>query len=584
MLDGLDLIFLQGAVIMLNPFKTRRIDFIYFFSFALLLLLFLVIVIRISYEVSANELVRSTSFQQQLLLLATNEQLYIQMRSIEQLSLTTANNMGMDDILAMNPDHRYDYYRMNQDLTNHLLNVINGTGTVYGIDLFVNKPLFSTKSSIRYYPLSELQFQDWYPAIENADYNWIGEHEETNEQQKSDVISFARKITLPRGQLIGVLVIHLKASNVKGLLLNGDNNAKRFLYDSGNRLIVKTGEEQLDIAGIGDQLTLKSGYRQFDEEGTLLVWSKHPWSSWVAVELTPWNKVIAGTRDLLQTLMLTGAATILIGLLVTMFISRQFIKPVSVLLQAMIHYKPMKERHRLPADYVNEFGRLFRGFDQMADRIEQLYERVEEEHKKQTASEIKALQAMINPHFIYNTLDQVNWMAAKEGQESISEVLEKMGKILRIGLSNGHGLITLREELNMIQCYMEIQSIKWAGKCNYHLEVEPALLDYYIPKVTLLPFIENAFIHGFHGRASGQIEIKVSSEGYAMNIVIRDDGKGIHPKWESRPPRTNGGYGLRNVKERIHHYFGGDFGFTIVQHDEGGTMVRLKLPILSSRE
>lgn len=562
----------------MNPFKKSRIDYLFFLSFSVFIFIALFMIVQISYRFSADQLVRTVSFQQQRLLSATNEEVHIQMKTIEQLSLITVNNIPLDFVLQEQPDN-YDRFLGNRLLTDYLVNIVNGTGFVHGMDLYVDKELFSNQVSIRYADLTSLKHQEWYSEIAKADYAWIGERYEQASYQQQKVVSFVRKITMPQGRMLGVLVIHLKSSAIRDILRNGGPTAERYLFDSGDRMLVQTIDGSFNIAGIESNMTGASGYTRLKREDALLVWSRHPKSDWMIVELTPWENVVSGSTQLLHILLIVGSLAILVGIAATMFISRQFIKPVSLLLKAMVSYQPRRQRVMLPTDYQNEFGRLFREFSVMADRIEQLYDTVELESRKKMEAEIKALQTMINPHFIYNTLDQVNWMAIKVGHEQISEVLEMTGKMLRIVLSKGESFIPLHEELAIVQCYIAIQMIKWEGHCQYIEHVAPDLMDIRIPKITLLPFIENAFIHGFHGQKTGTLELRIEQDEEFMKVWIRDDGNGIDPNWESKPERRNGSFGLKNVKERISHYYGNLGTFHLRRRSNGGTEVLIALPI-----
>ena len=190
---------------------------------------------------------------------------------------------------------------------------------------------------------------------------------------------------------------------------------------------------------------------------------------------------------------------------------------------------------------------------------------------------------MINPHFLYNTLDQLNWIAIDSGQEKISTIVSLMGKMFRIGLSNGETVIPIRDELTHVECYLQIQKIRWGERLTYAIDAEEELKELYISRLTIQPFVENAFIHGFHGRRTGEIRIALTCKGTDLEISITDNGVGLQPGWELPKPRKTGGYGVRNVMDRIAAYFGQPYGVTMRDRQEGGTEVVLLLPILHNK-
>lgn len=192
---------------------------------------------------------------------------------------------------------------------------------------------------------------------------------------------------------------------------------------------------------------------------------------------------------------------------------------------------------------------------------------------------------MINPHFLYNTLDQLNWMALGAGQDKMSEILELMGRMFRIGLSNGESLVTIHDELLHAGCYMQIQQLRWEEGLTVVTHVPAELELYYIPKMTLQPFIENAIMHGFDGRSEGTICITAVQENEAIIFTVSDDGVGLRNNWNSGEKRSTGGYGIRNVTERFEAFFGADYGINIHDNDAGsGVTVTIRIPLLNDND
>jgi two-component system, sensor histidine kinase YesM len=564
-----------------NPFKTIRINTQLIGGFGALIVLLLILIIGISYRFSANELVESTSLQQKRMLAATSLQVDLQIKSVERMSLTAARNLDLNAVLTSHPDE-YERHAETDRMTDYLVGIVNGASELHSIDLYLPFGLFNRYAQVRYYTFEKLKGQSWYPVIQQADYAWIGEHTEKLHNEEQNIISFVRSIYDPRGGVQAVIVFNMKASVMHSILHGGDDNAVRSLYDNGARLLTRIGSSQENLTGFVRGLSSDSGNDRSNREDTLLVWSRDPSTGWVLVEETPLKQVVAGSARLFRILLMVALAAIALALLATVLLSRQFVKPVSLLVKAMLLYQPQAKLPDLPDDYRNEFGRLFRSFDDMARRIDELYLSLEEEHSRKTAAEIKALQAMINPHFLYNTLDQVNWMAVKAGQPQISEVLEHTGRMLRIGLANGESMIPIREEIEILRSYLAIQNIKWSGRLSTNIVVDDSLLDCCIPKLTIQPFVENAVLHGFHGRSEGSIEVCMRQVNSQLIVTVTDNGNGLKLDWNRRPNGRKGGYGLRNISERIDYLFGDAYGFTLQNHPGGGARAEIKLPLIES--
>ncbi len=178
-------------------------------------------------------------------------------------------------------------------------------------------------------------------------------------------------------------------------------------------------------------------------------------------------------------------------------------------------------------------------------------------------------------------LDQLNWMAIEAGQDELSRILELMGRMFRIGLSNGNSFITIADELLHINCYLEIQQLRWGEGLEYSIEASSALQTLYIPKLTLQPFVENSIVHGFNKQRSGYVSIKMEQSGDKLQIIIEDNGSGLKQPEERPHNRHTGGYGVRNVRERIDGYFGAGYGIVLEDREEGGTRVLITLPLLA---
>ncbi|WP_094096245.1 cache domain-containing sensor histidine kinase [Paenibacillus physcomitrellae] len=576
---------------MTNPFKKYRIDRLFFQSFALVIIIFIALIAWTGYSLSSKSLVRTTSHYQQQLLDELNNEITTRMVTIEQISLSTSRDNELITFLRDNGDE-YDRYRRYQGVQHALANLTYSIPLIQGIDLYMEHPFQGDdKSYIQFHDLSELKKWDLSQYLQKNDFAWSEEHEVSSFQGHVPVLSFARKI-MYENTYLGVLVIHIKAKEIQTLLAGHSEGSNRIMTDGEGRQLLKIGNvlDQKELEGwIDTRREESSGYVHIQsgqkQEDSLLVYSRLPNSNWTLIEITSWKQITASSFRLAEIIGFIGVIAILFVLLLTHLLSRQFTKPIKKLVTAMRMYSVGGQQPELPTDYENEFGYLFAGYRKQNERIEELYLSLQRRYEQQRKAEIEALQANINPHFLYNMLDQLNWMAIEAGQDELSRILELTGRMFRIGLSNGDSFIPISEELVHIESYLEIQQLRRSGGLDYTIEVPEELGVYYMPKLTLQPFVENSIVHGFNKQSHGHIRIRMEHDNERLRIVIEDNGTGLKRIPPETPPqaqkRRTGGYGIRNVKERIDGYFGNGYGVKLSERPEGGTKVDIVLPLLA---
>lgn len=572
---------------MTNPFKKFRIDSLFFRSFSILMIVVLACIIYVSYNISSKTLVATTSHYQQQLLDELNNEITTRLVMIEQLSLSTSRDNEMIALLRNNQDE-FDRYRKIVNVQNTLANLTYSIPIIQGIDLYMERPLKNEANSyIQFQDIRELDKEGWTRYLDKSDSAWTAEHDIPSFQGNVPVLSFGRKILFNDTALVGVVVIHVKANEIRTLLTGHTSGSNRIMTDMNGQEFLKIGKtlEQMELSQWVNMKTEQSGYVHIKGNSrmkdSLLVYSKLANSNWALVEMTSWSQITSGSVRLAEAISIIGVAAVLLVLALTLYLSRQFTKPIKTLVQAMTSYSLGGKKVNLPSDYQNEFGYLFAGYRKQNERIEELYVSLQRRYEQQRKAEIKALQANINPHFLYNMLDQLNWMAIEAGQNELSRILELMGQMFRIGLSNGDSFITVEKELEHITCYLEIQQLRWGEGLDYSIEAPPEVLELYIPKLTLQPFVENSIVHGFNARLTGNVQIRISRQEEALQILLLDDGIGLKQGAENPKKRHTGGYGLRNVKERIAGYFGDGYSVALTEREEGGTRAEILLPLLA---
>lgn len=237
----------------------------------------------------------------------------------------------------------------------------------------------------------------------------------------------------------------------------------------------------------------------------------------------------------------------------------------------------------------DEVGVLSDSLNTMIDKINGLLEQVTKEQVCLRKAEFELLQSQINPHFLYNTLDAIIWLAEAGEQKKVVSMVRSLSEFFRTSLNRGKDIIPVKEEVLHVRSYLEIQQVRYQDILNYEIDMPEELGKYMIPKITIQPLVENALYHGIKNkRGSGTINIRGSRQDNLLVIEIEDDGIGIS---KERLWQVNDGiqkkvltgkdiYGLYNVNERIRLNFGEEYGINIESTYGEGTVVRIKLPCL----
>lgn len=309
--------------------------------------------------------------------------------------------------------------------------------------------------------------------------------------------------------------------------------------------------------------------------------------SWRIVAVSYVDELITGRvermiRICVTLLILMFMTAVLVGSL----FSRLFAKPAKKLTRAMEAFEKNAENFCFePVEGTSEINALSSSFGHMVLRIQQLMEQVRQEEISLRKTELKALQAQINPHFLYNTLDSIAWMCEEERTKEAVEMINALARLFRISISKGHEMIPLEKEIEHAKSYLKIQNYRYKNQFTYHFQVEESCLPYYCNKITLQPIIENAIYHGIDRMVDeGHIEIRVWEEEQAIVMTVEDNGIGMTKEQCAdileREPGDRRGIGIKNVNDRIQIYFGERYGLRITSELDEGTCVEIRIPKL----
>lgn len=231
-------------------------------------------------------------------------------------------------------------------------------------------------------------------------------------------------------------------------------------------------------------------------------------------------------------------------------------------------------------DYADEIGQLVGRYNGMTEQVSDLLQEQYALGQEKMQLELKALQSQINPHFLYNTLDMINWMAQKNEMDNIRSVVQSMSSFYRLTLSGGQDIVSIGDEVRMCGAYMEIQKRRYRGRILYEAEVDEDILDCLIPKITLQPFLENAIVHGINEKedARGVVILNGWMEDGRITLSVTDDGRGI--SMEGQKKSTEGShYGMENIEKRLTLYYGEEIPIQIESSPGVGTCIIINIPV-----
>ena len=284
-------------------------------------------------------------------------------------------------------------------------------------------------------------------------------------------------------------------------------------------------------------------------------------------------------------------AVLTIGLaMAVMQITTGMLRPIQVLAQAAGRISEGDLDARADVDSRDEIAVLADRFNDMAGNIQTLVVKVREDEQKMRKADLRLLQEQINPHFLYNTLDNIVWLIEGNEPDEAGEMVVTLSEFFRLVLSKGKEFITIRQEEQHISSYLQIQGKRYHDILDYHIYIDPEIYEYQIPKLTLQPLVENALYHGIkYKRSRGMIEITGTKEGENLYLTVADDGVGMDEdelkkleKEISRPCKeTESGFGLANVNERIRMYFGSEYGMKIWSEKGSGTRITIEIPAIT---
>jgi two-component system sensor histidine kinase YesM len=361
-------------------------------------------------------------------------------------------------------------------------------------------------------------------------------------------------------------------------------------------LVMLITEKQVVIADDFDQTVFS--FPIFETQNiTLITEFKQVWSyiikstlirteaafdiSWNVLTVIPYYEVLKEISTLSVVLIIIAIISLGFTLFFIGLIIRSYMKPINTLSNKLRRYATKEKKEDEPALVTgkNEIVQLEASYDQMISRIHKLHEQSLIDVEAKRKLELNSLQVQINPHFLYNVLDAISWMAKIDKNERIDKLVIELSKFYRISLHKGDNVILVEEELEIVEHFLEIEKIRYPDLFDYEIIIDPPLGGYKMLKLLVQPLVENAVKHGLAPkRTGGRLIIRASLvNSDEFEIEVQDNGVGF----DAKLLQTTGlsGYGLKNVNERIQLEYGPNYGLYVTSESGKGTKAMIKLPI-----
>lgn len=452
------------------------------------------------------------------------------------------------------------------------------------------EPLFHS-GSVQANPNAQVFGQQWYRAalaatgpvysaarvqnLARGEYRWV--------------ITLSQAIPHPSTE--AVLLVDLNFRVVEQLARSVDLGANGYLFlaDASGALIYHPQQQLIfsDLASEPVEQVLAGGRhylpRYAGGETRLYITDVVERSGWRVIASNSLDQLLAGERRLRSVYLSWAALCFAFVLLLTLLLSRRISLPLRRLRASMQAVEHGSFEIDLPGERTDEIGALTHDFRIMVRKVHELMERNRAEQEHQRRSELRALQMQITPHFLYNTLDSIVWMAEGGHTEGVIEMTTNLAQLLRQSIGRGDALVPLSSELEHLRHYMAIQHVRYRDRLRYAIDAEPATLAARLPRVTLQPLVENAIYHGIRQRDdAGHVSVSARIGGTFAHIMVHDDGPGMSPEQLDRimtGTEEPEGLGLRNVIDRLALTYQRSDLFTIESSAAAGTSVLLRIPM-----
>ena len=413
------------------------------------------------------------------------------------------------------------------------------------------------------------------------------------------VVTFSIPVISTDGNTEGFILVDLNFNLIEDMLDNLSLGEKGYMFivdNQGNIIyhpkyeLINSGITSENISLILDSKDGQVSDNDEDRNKNYIV-STTEYSDWKVVGTIYDDEVNKYDELLRKIFFIVIGLAVAIATLLSIFISRSFLHPLKTLVDGMHVFKHGDLDTQIMIQSNNEIGELAEEFNDMTHRIKNLIETNVEAEASKRRLELKALQSQINPHFLFNTLDSIIWMAEAGNNAEVVTMTSSLAKLFRISINKGFEFIPLKKEIEHVESYLQIQKIRYGSKFDYSIKVDQSLYNYAVIKLIIQPIVENAIYHGIKQMAGqGFIEINVTETADTIIISVSDNGIGMNEETlkkissDFKFKTKDTGIGISNVNKRITLYYGENYGLQVESEIAEGTTVKITIPKITMEE
>ena len=396
------------------------------------------------------------------------------------------------------------------------------------------------------------------------------------------------------GSTEGVFFIDLNYSVISGLCDQNNIGEKGYVFilDRDGNIVYHPQQQQLY-----NELQTENIEAVLNAEGEMVMTgdgkqeklysiSRSEKTGWTVVGCMYVEELLEKSENAQSFYVITAIALVVVALFLSGLISKNITLPIQRLKDSMAKVQEGDfDAAGIVVESQNEIGSLTNSFNMMTNRIQELMEENVHEQEEKRKSELKALQSQINPHFLYNTLDSIIWMAEGKKNEEVVLMTASLARLMRQSISNEDELVSISQEVEYVKSYLTIQKMRYKDKLEFEIDVDPSIKYVHIIKLVLQPIVENAIYHGLKYKESkGLLTVKGYAKDDNVIIEIRDNGVGMdketleHIFERHKVNYHSNGVGVYNVQQRLQLYYGNDYGITYESEQGVGTTATIVIP------
>jgi two-component system, sensor histidine kinase YesM len=572
-------------------------------SFSGLILIVIALISLNNYELTLDAAEQNSQVYIREIIRQVNNNLQSYVDNMQNISLLAMTNKDVTYYISSNSfidenDSR-PYEKRSSDL---FQNILYSRNDIASIMVFgYNGRIVSDRRITDLNPNVDFKKQPWYTQAQEMNGRSIVSAPHVQNLIRGEyrwVVSLSRELKSNDGITPqGIFLVDLNLSvidNICSHIYLGKHGYLFIVDNEGN--IVYHPQQQLLYSNLASEsipqvLATASGqsFVQDDEKGKRIYSVQDTGFGWKIVGVTYTGDLISNSLSIRRSIMLYALFGIGISILVSFMLSLYMTRPLKRLQRDMKLVEQGNFDIRTPVEDTNEIGQLGHSFNVMVSQIKQLMDQTVMDSEQKRKTELLLLQAQINPHFLYNTLDSIIWMAEQEKHEDVVNMTVALARMLRASINRRQEIVPVMTEVEHIRNYLLIQKMRYRDQLDYAIDIPGELLLYPTLKILLQPFVENAIYHGIRNRSErGLITIQAYRENHDLVFVITDNGLGMTEERLHQvlrgdvDHRSQRGIGVSNVNERIKLHFGEPYGISIQSKLNEGTAVYIRVPLIET--